>query len=183
MRSWATARVSSTASRTCDRPIERTGHQFRARLERRRLTLSTIALFVFVAGVLVTAQKPYPIYTLDDFVKTMKTVGRNFGGVNASLAKNDFEAAKPQLTRSREQLATTVTFWRDHKREDAVQMLRQAVMRMDDLDAALSARTIDSAAVTATAKQVDIACGACHAVYREQDPTSKAYRLKPGAVQ
>ena len=54
---------------------------------------------------------------------------------------------------------------------------------MDDLDALLSAETIDPAAVTALACNVDIACEACHAVYREQDPVTNEYRLKPGSVQ
>ena len=51
------------------------------------------------------------------------------------------------------------------------------------LDAVLSAETIDPAAVTALAGKVDIACQACHAVYREQDPVTNEYRLKPGSVQ
>lgn len=56
-------------------------------------------------------------------------------------------------------------------------------MKMDELDAALSADPIDPTAVSALAKQVNASCEACHAIYREQDPTTKAYRLKPGAVQ
>lgn len=136
-----------------------------------------------VAASLVTAQTVYPVFTAGDFVRTMKVAGQNFAAVRAELAKGDFEAAKPQLIRSREQLARTITFWRHQKRADAVQLLRDAVRKMDDLDAALSAPTIDPAAVTAVAKQVDIACEACHAVYREQDPTTKAFRLKPEAAQ
>ena len=62
-------------------------------------------------------------------------------------------------------------------------MVRNAVTRMDDLDVALSAEKIDPATVTARVKDVGAACQACHAIYREQDPVTKTYRLKAGTVQ
>ncbi len=136
-----------------------------------------------VAGVFVTAQKPYPVYTLDHFVSTMKTLGPNFAGVTASLADNDFEAAKSRLVLTRQQLATTVTLWRDHGKDDAVAFVRAALEKIDQLDDALSAESVDSAAATATARQIGAACEACHAVYREQDPATRAYRIKPGVIQ
>ncbi len=145
--------------------------------------LAIIVLLTVVAGSAATAQKPYPLFTLDNFVSTMKTLGPNVAALNASLASRDFETAKAQLTRSRELLATTVTFWRDHERADAIAFLGDTVRTMDDLDTALSAETIDSAAVTALAGAVGAACEACHAVYREQDPVTREYRLKPGSVQ
>jgi cytochrome c556 len=128
-------------------------------------------------------QSSYPIYTQDDFVKTMKSVGQNFGAINTAIAANDFEEAKGRVVRSREQLATTVTFWRKNKKEDAVKMWRAAITKMDELDTALSAENVDKDAASALVKQVGAACAACHAQYREQDPTTKAYRLKPGSVQ
>lgn len=61
-------------------------------------------------------------------------------------------------------------------------MLRDALTKMDALDAALSAESVDPSAVAASAKQVSRVPGV-HAVYREQDPATKAYRLKPGLAQ
>jgi hypothetical protein len=148
-----------------------------------RLTLAGLTLILTGAASVVTAQTHYPIFTLDNFVTTMKTAGRNFAAVNESLAKNDFEAAKAQLVRSREQLAITITFWRDRKKDDAIQMLKDTVTAMDALDAGLSAESVDATAVSARAKQVGAACQACHTVYREQDPATKAYRLKPGLTE
>ncbi len=142
-----------------------------------------VTVATLVAVVFVTAQKLYPVYTLDHFVNTMKTLGPNFAGVTASLADNDFEAAKSRLVLARQQLATTVTLWRDHGKDDAVAFLRAALEKMDALDDALSAESVDSAAATAAARQVGAACEACHAVYREQDPATRAYRLKPGVIQ
>ena len=142
-----------------------------------------VAVLMATAGSGVLAQKTYPIFTRDDFVKFMKTVGQNFGAVNASVAAADFESAKSQLTRSREQLGVTVTFWRDRKRDDALKFLKQTLTRMDELDEALSVETIDRARVGAALKQVNASCESCHAVYRDYNPATKTYTFKPGTVQ
>jgi len=148
------------------------------------LALAILAFWTLAAGAApATAQVAYPIYTQDDFVKTMKSVGQNFGAIGPALSANDFEAAKERVVRSREQLATTVTFWRKHKKDDAVKMWRAAIDKMDELDTSLSAETVDKDAAAGLVKQVGAACAACHAQYREQDPNTKAYRLKPGLVQ
>lgn len=149
-----------------------------------RLSLPITALLVACAGVWTSAQKnPYPIFTLEQYTNMMKTAGRNFGAVQVSLSKSDFEAAKAQLTRSREQIAITVTFWRDNKKDDALKMLRNTLNRMDELDATLSADKVDTDAARDLARQINAACQSCHAVYRDQDPATKAFRLKPGSVQ
>jgi hypothetical protein len=143
--------------------------------------LAGAACILSVAGLTAAAQqKAYPVFTPDDFVRMMKSVGQNFAAVDRSTAQQDFESAKGQLTRSREQLAVTITFWRDRKRDDAIKMLRTTLTRMDQLDDALSAEKIDPAAAAGIVKQVQTACEACHAVYRDQDPASKAYRFKAG---
>ena len=144
---------------------------------------------LFALALLLTdtaaAQKknPYLNYTEEKFVENMQAAGRNYAAVTNLIAGADYESAKAQLTRAREQLAITITFWRDRRRDDAVRMLREALNGMDGLDAALGATPIDPAALKAASGRVDTACGACHAVYREQDPASKTYRVKPGAVQ
>lgn len=140
--------------------------------------ISARAVVILLSVTAVAADKAYPIFTADNFVTTMKTAGKNVAALNASLAKNDFETAKTQLARSREQLAITVQFWRDKKKDDAIRMLRDALMKMDSLDTALSAEKIDTVETGAIAKQIGAACQACHAVYREQDPATKAYRVK-----
>lgn len=138
----------------------------------------TLAIAAVVMGAALIAQRPNPIFTYDDFTNAMKTLGRNFGAVNSLLSKNDFDGAKSQLARSRELLATTITFWRDRKKDDAVKMLRDELAKLDELDAALSAEKVDPARVNVVAKQAGAACQTCHAVYREQDPNEKGYRLK-----
>lgn len=146
------------------------------------------SLFGMLLGlpVGIVAQQPasqYPIFTPDHFSATMKTVGQNFGGVSQAVTAGDFENAKSRAIRAREQLATTVTFWRKNKKDDAVAMLRTATQRLDELDNVLSKTPIDKDAAAGAVKQVGAACQACHGVYREQDPTTKAFKFKSNALQ
>lgn len=136
------------------------------------------------AQIAAAAQSTYPIFPFEDFVRMMKSVGANWDGTTASIAKGDFAETKLRLTRSREQLAVTITFWRDHKKNDAVKMLRATLARMDELDVVLSTETVDAraAAAAAAGSRIADACETCHSVYREQDPVTKAYRLRPGSL-
>jgi hypothetical protein len=148
---------------------------------RRRLMAASL-LALALAGLSTAAmaqEKPYPVFTADQFVSAMKTVGQAFAAVNASLAKNEVEDSKAYLAISRERLATTITFWRDRQKDDAISLLKAALTKMDDLDATMSLPSVDAVAVAAAAKQVQSSCQPCHALYREQDPSTKAYRLKP----
>src|SRR6266849_4769683 len=152
-----------------------------------RLGYLTGLLVVFAAaggGALATGQeRPYPIFTAEQFVSAMKTVGQAFAAVNASLGRNEFEDSKAYLVISRDRLATTITFWRDRKKDDAIKILRDTLARMDQLDAALSAEKPDTEAAGAILKQIGASCEACHQVYREQDPSTKAFRIKNASAQ
>jgi len=146
----------------------------------RLITILVAAVVVVVLGDTAAAQKknPYRNYTEEKFVENMQSAGRNYAAVTNLVAGGDYESAKAQLTRAREQLAITITFWRDRQKDDAVRMLREALTGMDGLDASLGGASVDPAAVKAATGRVNAACSACHAVYREQDPATKAYRLK-----
>jgi cytochrome c556 len=135
-------------------------------------------------GAAARAQKnPYRHYTEEKFTQNMQAAGRNYEAVRAFVAKNDYESAKAQLTRAREQLAITVTFWRDAKKDDAVTLMRRALNGMDDLDRALGAERVDPAVVQTVSARITTACDACHAVYRERDPATNGFRVKPGSVR
>jgi hypothetical protein len=148
-------------------------------------TLVGTLVIAFAIGSVAAAQQknPYRNYTLDKFVENMQTAGRNYAAVTTLLGSADYESAKAQLTRAREQLAITITFWRDRQQAEAVGLLRTALNAMDGLDAALGAERVDASVVRTASDKVDSACNACHAIYRDQDPVTKAYRLKPGSVQ
>jgi len=149
----------------------------------RILTVSAGVLLLISIGAAGAGQKRYPIFTSENFTNNMQLLGRNFGAVNASLAKSDFENAKAQLARLRELLAITITFWRDRNKDDAVKILRDTLAKMDSLDTALSADRIDPMTATTLAKQIDVGCETCHSRYREQDPETKGYRFKKGLAQ
>ena len=142
----------------------------------RRWCVTGLMVWLVVVGV--ASQEQYPIFTGDHLDATMKTLGPNVAAARASLEAGDHEQAKSQLVRSREQLATTITFWRDRNREDAIGFLRTTLDTLDDLDDALSMSTVDAAAVSALSERLAAGCDSCHAVYREQDQVSGEYSLR-----
>ena len=73
-----------------------------------------------MVGAVFAQGKPYPVFTPDNLDLTMKALGPNVAGTSASLAEGDYTTAKERAIRAREQLARTVTFWRDQEREDAL---------------------------------------------------------------
>lgn len=156
---------------------------FRLRSPAATAVIVTGATWWAISWATAAGQQVYPIFTPSDLDKTMATVGQNFGTLSRLIASGAFEDAKARAVRTREQLATTITFWRDRQRDDAIKMLRTATSKLDELDTVLSAEQVGSGAATAKLGEVNAACEACHAVYREQDPATKAYRLKAGVLR
>jgi hypothetical protein len=143
---------------------------------------------LLLAGALAIAQQQaqtpkYPIFTADHLDKAMKTVGLAYGLTRSAIEKKDTPNAKDYLVRARDQLATTITFWRDRKRDDAIAMLRETLKKMDALDAEMSAEKVNMDAVSALAASVAASCEACHTKYREQDSATKAFRVRPDALR
>lgn len=123
-----------------------------------------------------------PVFTVGDLDDAMRGVGRQFELASLAVTDGNFEEAKVRVTRAREQLAPTVSFWRNLRRDSAVAMVKEATRSLDDLDAALSEPTVNPTKVTAAVGIVRDACEACHAPYREHDPAGDTYRLRPGLV-
>ena len=148
----------------------------------KRLDIRLAMLLSSLAWAAV-GDKPYPVFTPENFANNMRLLGPNFTAVNTALAKDDLENAKAHLVRSRELLAITITFWRDRKKDDAIKILRETLTKMDDLDNQLSSEPVDPAAAAAIVKQIGAGCQICHSLYREQIPGAKGYRLKEGLRQ
>ena len=146
----------------------------------RRLSGLVVVACTLSSG-LVTAQVSYPIFTRDQLESTMKALGPNFLAARTSLDTSDFETAKAQLIRTREQLATTITFWRDREKDDAATFVRNTIALLDQLDDALSAERTDRTTIDGLVRGIGAGCQACHAVYRVQDPVTNEYSLKLGA--
>jgi hypothetical protein len=148
--------------------------------------LAAIAALLLVAHVAIAQQPPapkYPIFTADHLDNAMKTVGLAYGLTRSAIEKKDTPNAKDYLVRARDQLATTITFWRDRKREDAIAILRETLKKMDALDAEMSVEAVNLPAVSALAASVGASCDACHTKYREQDPGTKAFRVRAEALR
>lgn len=147
-----------------------------------RWPLAVFTASLVVAGTSIgwAQTRQYPIFTPDNLNSAMKTVGLAFNLVSHSIEKQDPELAKDYLARARDQLATTITFWRDRKVEEAMAILRDNLKKMDALDAAMSVGKdkVDMRAVLELSRQVSASCEACHTRYREQDAVSKEYRVK-----
>jgi hypothetical protein len=111
----------------------------------------------------------------------MKTLGPNVAGVRAALVEADYLTAKQRAIRSREQLATTVTFWRDREREDALLWLRSALNQLDALDTALSVDEKDPAVLGSITAELTEYCVACHTAYRERGQNGD-YQLRVSAL-
>ena len=149
------------------------------------VTLGLAVSVTLVAGAGLHAQegpKPYPIYTADHLAGTMETLGPNFAAAVRALELGDYPAAKERLARAREQLATTITFWRQRDRDDGIGFVRTAIGAMDDLDAAMSMDAVDAAAASGFAADVQATCNACHGVYREPDQEG-GFRLRAAALE
>ncbi len=133
----------------------------------------TVAIVVGT-GTLAVAQK---VVGPEEFDRAMKTIGAAVEGVEEALGSGSYREAKTPLALARQVLASTRPEWETNGLRDAVRMNREAVAALDALDEALSATTVDAAAVAAVLGDVTRACDACHATYREGDPQT-GYRIR-----
>jgi hypothetical protein len=125
----------------------------------------------------------YPVFAEEHLDRAMTTLGMAFALVTAMVERNEPLEAKDFLARSREQLAPTRMYWKDRNQNAAIEMLNDALGKIDALDAGLSEEPINVARVQMLAREVDMACNACHAKFREQDPVSKKYHVKRDVVR
>jgi len=158
---------------TYDRAQTRTG--VRVRRHHRVIARWLAMLVIAVSAPIAIAQ---PVFSERDLDAAMKAVGRNLQLMQTALAARDVEGAKVRVARAREQLSPTVSFWRNRKETEALRLLKQAIASLDALDVALSKEPVDPGALDTAAANVTMACQSCHSVYRQQDPTSKAFSVK-----
>jgi hypothetical protein len=123
-------------------------------------------------------KKPYPIFSAEQFTAAMKTLDQAWTAANGAIGSGQTDDAKAYVAITRDRLATTVTFWRDRKRDDAASLLRRTLAQLDRVDGALSVEPVNAAAVAGLAREVDDSCRACHQAYREQDPATRAFRFR-----
>ena len=113
----------------------------------------------------------------EEFDRAMKTIGTAMAGVSQSIGTRAYVDAKTPLALVRQTLASTRPWWVKHQEPDAARMTKAAVETLDALDKALSAAAVNPAAVDSAVQDVNRACEACHAIYREGDDRT-GYRIR-----
>lgn len=141
------------------------------------MTRSPATLAAVCAAGIATLGAAQKVVGPEEFDRAMKTIGASIDAVDEAVASESYMAAKTPLALARQVLASTRPVWETGGEPDAVRMTREAVATLDALDKALSASTVDAAAVAAASQAVRRACDACHADYREGDAES-GYRAK-----
>jgi len=139
-----------------------------------RTTLLTIVISASLAVAMVYAQR---INSADEYQQAMKTVDGAMKAVAKTVGAGDYPGAKVPLVLARQTLAASAPFWSRAKVDAAVKLTKDAVQKLDDLDAALSAPSVDVVSIKKTLSQVSDACANCHAEYRDGDNKS-GYRIK-----
>lgn len=121
------------------------------------------------------------VVTPEELEQAMKIIGSSLDVGAKAITTSAYGDAKAPLVLARQTLASTIPFWGDRKIDNAAKLTRDAVRKLDDIDAALSAMPVDAAAVASAVKAVNDACAACHTIYREGDRQT-GYRIKAGIL-
>lgn len=144
----------------------------------RRFLLFTSASMALV-GVTLMAQATM---STEEYAKAMKANAGAFGAMNKAIGSGGYADAKTQLATLRTNFTALQSFWAGAKKDDAVAIVKDGLTRLDALDKALSAATVDQMAAQASAKEfAGATCGACHKMYREGDNQS-GFKFKAGVL-
>jgi len=144
----------------------------------RRFLTFTTALLVALAGTVAVAQQVTTPEALD---AAMKKIGAAQGATAKAIKSDAFADARTQVAIVKQALGDVQGFWAANKKDDAVQMAKDAIAKITALEAALSAATPNQEAAFAAFKEAGGTCAACHKAYRVQNE-DKTYSLRPGAI-
>jgi cytochrome c556 len=133
-------------------------------------------------GAMTLAQSQ-KVTTPEEYDKVMKTIGPAMQAAAKAAASGAYGDASKQVAIARAALGEARGFWALHKVAEAEKMAADAVAKADALEKALSAATVDPAAVKAAQSEVQSACRTCHMAYRVQNPETKGYAIKPGVIK
>ena len=145
----------------------------------RRLIVCAAAVTAMAIGSVVVAQSP--IATADDYQKVMRSNSQAFGATNKAIASSAFADTKTQLATVRQNFVALQAFWADKKKDDAVAIVKDGIVKLDALNAILSGAAPDQMAAQAAAKTFQGQCGACHQAYREGN-AQEGFKFKAGVM-
>jgi cytochrome c556 len=143
----------------------------------RLFSVSVVVLAgVFVGSVVIAQTK---IATPQDYTVVMKSNAQNMGGTNKAIMSGAYADAKTSLATVRQNFMALQAFWTEKKKDDAVAIVKDGLVKIEALDKLLSAGTVDQMAALAQAKMIQGACGACHGAYREGS-AQEGFKFKEG---
>lgn len=124
------------------------------------------------------------ISTPEDYDKAMKTIGAAFRATNQAILSGTKQDARAELAGAYLTMMAVQAFWVDQKKDDPAAIAKEALAKMQSLDKALADTDDEEHRVDSevAAKALGGVCASCHAKYREQDPATKAFRMKPGTL-
>jgi cytochrome c556 len=141
--------------------------------------LLTLVLAVVCFGAVAVAQKVSSPTELDT---AMKRIAPAQSAVSKAIMAGAYADARKQLAVVRQTLIDAEGFWVVKKKDDAIKMSKEVMLKLSALDQLLSSASPDNAAAMAAFKELGTACRNCHTAYREQD-ANQNFILKPGSVQ
>jgi hypothetical protein len=120
------------------------------------------------------------IPTTAEYAAAMKSLGSALGAINKWILSGAANDARSQTAQARATMQAIEGFWADRKKDEPAMLARTTLEKVDALDEALAGG--ETAEMQAGFKELATACGACHMKYREQDPATKAFSIKPGTL-
>jgi hypothetical protein len=142
----------------------------------RRILSFLIAVSLVSGGAALFAAT---VKTPDDLQKTMQHAGMAQQALAKAVRATDYTTASQQVKEMKTALADAHTFWTAKKKADAVKFSLDAQAKLEALDKAVASK--NAAGITAAQREVAVACGACHKVYRGVDDNNK-FIIKPGTI-
>lgn len=117
--------------------------------------------------------------TPDELQKDMQRAGTAQQALAKAIRANDFADAQKQAKDMKDAIVDAHGFWASKKKADAVKFSTETQAKLDALEKALAAK--DAAGAGTAQRDVAVACGSCHKVYRATDDNNK-FIIKPGTI-
>lgn len=117
--------------------------------------------------------------TPTDLQKDMQRAGMAQQALAKAIRTTDYTDAQKQAQEMKAALEDAHGFWTSKKKADAVKFSTDAQAKLVELAKALTAK--DATKISASQRDVAVACGACHKVYRGVDENNK-FIIKPGTI-
>jgi cytochrome c556 len=145
-----------------------------------RVRMYASALVLAWSGAVLMAQTQ-KVTTPEQLDKVMKSIQPAMQATNKALASGSYADVRKNLTTVKDAVFLSQSFWIEHKKDDAVQMNKDALAKIEAVEKLVATDTVDAAAAATALKEVGNACRACHKQYRATDAENN-FILKPGTI-